>query len=123
MMPMPLSSTYMVKQPLKKQRLVLPPMARQRWWGTHTHIPTSDHRILPGGTAYQTDAGMCGDYTSVIGMNKEAALGRFTGKAAGRLEVAKGEATLCGVIVESDEITGLARSIIPFRRQGVLSSA
>ena len=54
--------------------------------GTHTHIPTSDHRILPAGTAYQTDAGMCGDYTSVIGMNKEAALGRFTGKAAGRLE-------------------------------------
>ena len=48
--------------------------------GTHTHIPTSDHRILPGGTAYQTDAGMCGDYTSVIGMNKEAALGRFTAR-------------------------------------------
>ena len=66
---------------------------------------------------------MCGDYTSVIGMNKEAALGRFTGKAAGRLEVAKGEATLCGVIVDSDEITGLARNITPFRRQGVLSTA
>ena len=91
--------------------------------GTHTHIPTSDHRILPAGTAYQTDAGMCGDYTSVIGMNKEAALGRFTGKAAGRLEVAKGEATLCGVIVDSDKITGLARNITPFRRQGVLSTA
>ena len=90
--------------------------------GTHTHIPTADHRILPGGTAYQTDAGMCGDYTSVIGMNKEAALGRFTGQQGGRLEVAKGEATLCGVIVESDDATGLATSITPLRRQGVLSS-
>ncbi|MGC6484467.1 MAG: TIGR00282 family metallophosphoesterase [Candidatus Puniceispirillales bacterium] len=90
--------------------------------GTHTHIPTADHRILPGGTAYQTDAGMCGDYTSVIGMNKEAALGRFTGVDGGRLEVAKGVATLCGIIVESDDETGLARSITPFRRDGVLEA-
>lgn len=90
--------------------------------GTHTHIPTADHRILPGGTAYQTDAGMCGDYTSVIGMNKEAALGRFTGQQGGRLEVAKGEATLCGLFVESDDSTGLARSITPFRRDGVLEA-
>jgi metallophosphoesterase (TIGR00282 family) len=90
--------------------------------GTHTHIPTADHRILSGGTAYQTDVGMCGDYTSVIGMDRDAALGRFKGDTSGRLEVAKGEATLCGVIVVSDDKTGLARSITPFRRSGVLDA-
>ena len=89
--------------------------------GTHTHIPTADHRILPGGTAYQTDAGMCGDYTSVIGMDREAAIGRFTGQQGGRLEVAGGQATLCGIIVESDDKTGLATGITPFRRDGVLT--
>ena len=62
--------------------------------GTHTHIPTADHRILPKGTAYQTDAGMCGDYTSIIGMDPEAAVGRFMGKPKGRLEVAKGVITI-----------------------------
>jgi len=89
--------------------------------GTHTHIPTADHRILPQGTAYQTDAGMCGDYTSVIGMDPLAALGRFTGKSTGRLEVAKGQATLSGVLVETDDATGLAQKITPFRRGGALA--
>ena len=90
--------------------------------GTHTHVPTADHRILPQGTAYQTDAGMCGDFISVIGMQPEAAVGRFCGKPAGRLEVAKGEATLCGAIVVTDDETGLAQSITPFRRGGTLSA-
>ena len=88
--------------------------------GTHTHIPTADHRILPNGTAYQTDAGMCGDYISVIGMQPEAALGRFQGKPAGRLEVANGTPTMCGVIIDTDDETGLATAITPFRRGGVL---
>ena len=61
--------------------------------GTHTHVPTADHRILPGGTAYQTDVGMCGDYDSVIGMNKEAATDRFTGRGNSRLSVALGVVT------------------------------
>ena len=87
--------------------------------GTHTHVPTADHRILPGGTAYQTDAGMCGCYHSVIGMDPEAALARFAG-ASGRLEVAKGEATLAGVLVETDDATGLATAVRPFRRGGLL---
>ena len=89
--------------------------------GTHTHIPTADHRILPMGTAYQTDAGMCGDFISVIGMQAEAAVGRFCGNSGGRLEVAKGDATMCGVIVDTDDETGLAKAITPFRRGGVLS--
>ena len=89
--------------------------------GTHTHIPTADHRILPQGTAYQTDTGMCGDYVSIIGMQPEAAVGRFRGVPQGRLEVAKGEPTLAGVIIDTDEETGLATAIIPFRRGGALS--
>lgn len=91
--------------------------------GTHTHVPTADHRILPGGTAFQTDAGMCGCYHSVIGMDPEAALGRFTGKPGGRLEVAKGEVTLCGIFVETDDATGLARRVEAFRRGGLLEKA
>ena len=67
--------------------------------GTHTHIPTADCRVLDGGTAYQTDAGMCGDYNSVIGMDKQAATGRFTG-GPGRLSVASGAPSLCGVLVD-----------------------
>jgi len=90
--------------------------------GTHTHIPTADHRILPHGTAYQTDAGMCGDYVSIIGMQPEAALGRFRGVPQGRLDVAKGEPTLAGVIIDTDDATGLATAITPFRRGGVLSA-
>ena len=88
--------------------------------GTHTHVPTADHRIMPGGTAFQTDAGMCGCYHSVIGMDPEAALGRFTGQGGGRLEVARGEVTMAGVFIETDDQTGLARSITPFRKGGLL---
>lgn len=89
--------------------------------GTHTHVPTADQRILPGRTAYQTDTGMCGDYDSVIGMEKTAAIDRFTGRGNSRLSVALGPVTLCGLIVEADE-TGLATSVTPFRRGGVLAA-
>ena len=89
--------------------------------GTHTHIPTADHRILPQGTAFQTDAGMCGDYISVIGMDPDIAISRFTGRKSGRLSVATGEPTLCGLIIETDDKSGLAQSVHPFRRDGVLS--
>jgi metallophosphoesterase (TIGR00282 family) len=92
--------------------------------GTHTHCPTADHQILPGGTAYQTDAGMCGDYDSVIGMNKETGASRFWRKMPGdKLNPAEGEATLCGTFVETDDITGLARRIAPFRQGGRLSQS
>ena len=79
--------------------------------GTHTHIPTNDARILKGGTGYQTDAGMCGDYDSVIGMNKENSINRFLKKNSIKHFPATGNATLCGVIVECDIKTGLATSI------------
>ena len=89
--------------------------------GTHTHVPTADERILPGGTAYMTDAGMCGCYHSVIGMDPEGALARFVGEGErSRLEVAKGEVTLAGVLVETDDATGLATSVAPFRRGGLI---
>lgn len=90
--------------------------------GTHSHVPTADTRILPGGSAYMTDVGMCGDYDSVIGMQKQTAVARFTSKMpAGRLEPADGEATLCAVYVETDEATGLARHVAPLRIGGCLS--
>ena len=77
--------------------------------GTHTHVPTADHQILSGGTAYMTDAGMTGDYDSIIGMQKEEPLRRFTsGIPSGRFEPALGAATLSGVAVETDDATGLA---------------
>ncbi len=79
--------------------------------GTHTHIPTNDARILKGGTGYQTDAGMCGDYNSVIGMNAENSLNRFLKKDSVKHYPAIGDATLCGVIVECDIQTGLANNI------------
>jgi len=79
--------------------------------GTHTHIPTNDARILKGGTGYLTDAGMCGDYDSVIGMNKENSINRFLKKDSTKHFPAIGEATLCGVIVECDVKTGLATNI------------
>ena len=79
--------------------------------GTHTHIPTNDARILAGGTGYQTDAGMCGDYNSVIGMNTENSLNRFLKKKSTKHFPATGDATLCGVIVECDIQTGLAKNI------------
>jgi calcineurin-like phosphoesterase len=92
--------------------------------GTHTHCPTADHQILPGGTAYLTDAGMSGDYDSVIGMQKEGAVLRFWRKMPGeRLQPAEGPATICGVFVETDDATGLARRIEPVRLGGRLSES
>ncbi len=79
--------------------------------GTHTHIPTNDARILNKGTGYQTDAGMCGDYDSVIGMNKENSLNRFLKKNSIKHFPAVGEATLSGVIVDCNTETGLANNI------------
>jgi metallophosphoesterase (TIGR00282 family) len=90
--------------------------------GTHTHVPTADGQILPGGTAYQTDAGACADYDSVIGNQKEEPLRRFTTRiAGGRYKPAEGPATICGVFVETDPSTGLARRIEPIRLGGRLS--
>ena len=84
--------------------------------GTHSHVPTADARILPKGTAFMTDAGMCGDYDSVIGMQKEAAVARFVRKMPGeRLQVADGAGALCAAFIETDDSTGLARRIAPLR--------
>lgn len=92
--------------------------------GTHTHVPSADHRILPGGTAFQTDAGMCGDYDSVIGMQKGGASIRFWRKVpAERLAPAEGAATVCGLFVETDDATGLARRVAPLRLGGSLAQA
>lgn len=89
--------------------------------GTHTHAPTADAHVLPGGTAFQTDIGMTGDYDSVIGMKKELATSRFATKMPqGRLEPADGEATLCAVYVETDDATGLAEHVGPLRLGGRL---
>jgi metallophosphoesterase (TIGR00282 family) len=89
--------------------------------GTHTHVPTADHQILNGGTAYMTDAGMCGDYDSVIGMAKEEPIGRFLRKLpVERMKPAEGQATVSGVAVETDNATGLAVSIAPIRIGGRL---
>ena len=90
--------------------------------GTHTHIPTNDARVLKNGTAYQTDAGMCGDYDSVIGMDKVAATDRFIGRGNSRLSVALGTVTLCGLLVEADA-NGLAQTVAPLRAGGGLSPA
>ena len=79
--------------------------------GTHTHIPTNDARILENGTAYQTDAGMCGDYDSVIGMNKDNSLNRFMKKDSVKHFPAKGEASLSGAIVDCNIETGLATKV------------
>ena len=80
--------------------------------GTHTHVPTADTRILEKGTAFQTDIGMCGDYNSVIGMNKENSIKRFLkDKDAIKHYPAEGEGTLSGVIVEADTKTGLAKNV------------
>ena len=90
--------------------------------GTHSHIPTADCWVLPGGTAYQTDVGMCGDYDSVIGMKKEIAVQRFLKKMPGeRLAPAECEGTLCAAVVETDDRTGLARSVRPLRLGGRLA--
>jgi len=90
--------------------------------GTHTHVPTADEQILPKGTAYISDAGMCGDFDSVLGMDKEEPLQRFLTKiATTRFAPSLGEATLCGVAIEVDDETGLARAIAPLRQGGRLS--
>src|SRR5579863_3584557 len=90
--------------------------------GTHTHCPSADAQVLPGGTAFQSDAGMSGDYDSVIGMVKESATLRFWRKMSGeRLAPAEGEATVCGVFIETDDKTGLARRIAPVRIGGRLA--
>jgi metallophosphoesterase (TIGR00282 family) len=92
--------------------------------GTHTHVPTADHQVLPGGTAYLSDAGMSGDYDSVIGMEKDEPVRRFATKLpSSRFEPASGEATLCGVAVETEGDTGLARWIAPVRLGGRLAPA
>ena len=92
--------------------------------GTHTHVPTADAQILPGGTAYLTDAGMCGDYNSVIGMEKAEPMRRFiTGMPKGRFTPALGEATLSGVFLETDDRSGLAKSISMIRVGGRLQEA
>jgi len=89
--------------------------------GTHSHVPTSDAQILSKGTAYQTDLGMCGDYDSVIGMKPEAAIGRFINKMSSeRLSPSNGVGTACGVLLESDDYTGMARRIEPIRIGGKL---
>lgn len=90
--------------------------------GTHTHIPTNDARILNKGTAYQTDAGMCGDYDSVIGMNKENSINRFMKKNSSKHFPALGEATLCGVIVDCNVETGLADKIESYIFGGQLTN-
>jgi hypothetical protein len=90
--------------------------------GTHTHVPTADAQILNGGTAYQTDAGACADYDSVIGNKKEEPLRRFTTRIpSGRYEPAEGPATVCGVYVETDPASGLARRVEPIRIGGRLA--
>lgn len=90
--------------------------------GTHTHVPTADDQILPKGTAYVSDAGMCGDFDSVLGMDKEEPLQRFLTKIpSSRFAPSRGEATLCGVAIETDDATGLARAIAPLRLGGRLS--
>lgn len=92
--------------------------------GTHTHVPTGDAMILKGGTAYQTDAGMCGDYDSVIGMEKMEPLRRFiTGMAKSRFEPAEGPATLSGTYVETDDRTGRALKVRMIRQGGKLEEA
>ena len=91
--------------------------------GTHTHVPTNDSRILRKGTAYQTDAGMCGDYDSVIGMNLENSLNRFLKKDSKKHFPATNEATLCGAIVEGNLNTGLAIDIKTFIYGGELNNS
>lgn len=92
--------------------------------GTHTHVPTADAQILPGDTAYLTDAGMCGDYLSVIGMDREEPMRRFvTGMGKGRFTPALGEATLSGVLVETDDRSGAATRIEMVRLGGRLTEA
>ena len=89
--------------------------------GTHTHVPTNDVRILSGGTAYMTDAGMCGDYDSVIGMDKINSINRFLKEDSKKHFPSKGESSLCGVIVDVCKDTGLALDVRKFVTGGVLN--
>jgi hypothetical protein len=92
--------------------------------GTHTHVPTADLRVQPAGTAFMSDAGMTGDYDSVIGMTKEEPLQRFVRKiSSSRFEAASGQATLCAVAVETDAATGLASRVGAVRLGGCLEQA
>ena len=91
--------------------------------GTHTHVPTADTRILDKGTAYQTDIGMCGDYNSVIGMNKENSLKKFLkDKTAIKHFPSEGTGTLSGIIVEANDQTGLANKVSRLIKGGVLET-
>ena len=91
--------------------------------GTHTHVPTSDHRILEKGTAYQTDIGMCGDYNSVIGMNRDNSLKKFFKDSSAKKHYpALGEATISGLMVQADDETGLAKKVEPIIVGGALES-
>ncbi|MCB1367189.1 MAG: YmdB family metallophosphoesterase [Rhodobacteraceae bacterium] len=92
--------------------------------GTHTHVPTADTMILPGGTGFQSDAGMCGDYLSVIGMDKAEPMRRFiTGMSKERFTPAAGPATLSGLFVETDDASGHAIRVVPVRQGGRLAEA
>ena len=92
--------------------------------GTHTHVPTGDTMILPSGTAFQSDAGMCGDYNSVIGMDKSEPMRRFiTGMSGGRFSPADGEATLSGLYVETDDQSGKATLAVAVKVGGALQDA
>jgi hypothetical protein len=92
--------------------------------GSHTHVPTADAQILPSGTAFQADAGMCGDYNSVIGMDKAEPMRRFvTGMGKGRFEPANGEATLSGLFVVTDDRTGKATTVQMIRDGGRLQAS
>ncbi len=92
--------------------------------GTHTHAPTADLRILPGGTAFISDVGMTGDYDSVIGMEKEEPLSRFLRRiSSSRFEAASGPATLCAIAVETDPASGLATRVAAVRLGGCLEQA
>ena len=92
--------------------------------GTHTHVPTADAQILNGGTAYLSDAGMCGDYNSVIGMDRLEPMRRFvTGMVKDRFTPAEGEATLSGLYVETDDRTGRAQQVRMIRLGGRLTES
>lgn len=92
--------------------------------GTHTHAPTADYRVMPGGTAFISDVGMTGDFQSIIGMNRDEPMSRFLRKLPGsKFETANGPATLCGIAVETDDATGLAKRVAPLRLGGVLDEA
>jgi len=89
--------------------------------GTHTHVPTADDQVLPGGTAFMSDAGMTGDYNSVIGMDSDEPVNRFVSQiGSGRFAPALGAATVCGVAIDIDDATGLARNVAPVRIGGRL---